>query len=176
MNQMKSEMRLMRVGRLLLMWCIIQLFHSLLILIRHPENPWTTCMVRVSGGTFFKVQASMFFSQLTYICRGSKSDTIKGKINGSNELLRKREEFCFGQKKGKMEEFMKCIYMGKNHAPFLSGFFFSFFLFFLYQFGHGWFFFFFLFCFLSLTWILCLCSSIERTLTIVFVSINIVGG
>ena len=64
------------------------------------------------------VQASMFFSQLTYICRGSKSDTIKGKIIGSNELLRKREEFCLGKKKKKerkMEEFMKCIYMGKNH-------------------------------------------------------------
>ena len=61
------------------------------------------------------VQASMFFSQLTYICRGSKSDTIKGKINGSNELLRKREEFCFEKKKKKMEEFMKCIYIGKNH-------------------------------------------------------------
>ena len=44
------------------------------------------------------VQASMFFS-LTYICRGSKSYTIKGKINGSNKLLRKREEFCFGKKK-----------------------------------------------------------------------------
>ena len=68
------------------------------------------------------VQASNFFSQLTYICRGSKSDTIKGKINGSNELLRKREEFYFGKKEEeeKMEDFMKCIYMGKNHTPFLS--------------------------------------------------------
>ena len=47
------------------------------------------------------VQASMFFSQLTCICRGSKSDTIKGKVNGSNELLRKRENFCFGKKKKK---------------------------------------------------------------------------
>ena len=82
------------------------------------------------------VQASMFFSQLTYICRGSKSDTIKGKISGSNELLRNREEFYFEKKKEKkkkkrwksffflfflffflceMEEFMKCIYIGKNH-------------------------------------------------------------
>ena len=67
------------------------------------------------------VQASNFFSQLTYICRGSKSDTIKGKINGSNELLRKREEFYFGKKEEEnMEDFMKCIYMGKNHTPFLS--------------------------------------------------------
>ena len=44
-----------------------------------------------------------------------------------------------------MEEFMKCIYMGKNYAHFLSDFFFSSFLFFLYQIGRGWFFFFFLF-------------------------------
>ena len=161
MNQMKSEMRLIRVGRLLLMWCIIQLFYSLLILIRHPENPWTTWMVRVSGGTFIKIQASMFFSQLTYIYRGSKLDTIKWKINGSNELLRKREEFCFGKKK---KERWKSLWnaftwVRITHlfslASFPSVFSFSINLVMAD-------FFFSSFFILSLAWILCLCSSTER--------------
>ena len=68
------------------------------------------------------------------------------KINASNELLRKRQEFCFEKKKekekkkkerGKMKEFMTCIYMGKHNVPFSPAFFFSFLLLFLYQLAHG---------------------------------------
>ena len=77
------------------------------------------------------------------------------KINTSNKLLRKKQEFFFWnqrKKRGKMKEFMTCIYMGKHHAPFSSAFFFSLFLLFLFQLAHGWiFFFFFLSYFLSPT-------------------------
>ena len=54
------------------------------------------------------------------------------KINASNELLRKRQEFCFGikekkkKRREKMKEFMTCIYMGKHNVPFSPAFFFSF--------------------------------------------------
>ena len=95
------------------------------------------------------------------------------KINASNELLKKKQEFCFGikgkkkkkKRKEKMKEFMTCIYMGKHHTPFSPAFFFSFILLFLYQLSHGWIFFlsflFLISSLISIPWILFLCLSTE---------------
>ena len=71
------------------------------------------------------------------------------KINASNELLRKRQEFCFGIKKEKRkdERVYEMHLHGKTSRTFLSGLLF-------------------IFYFFSIPLILCLCLSTEITLTI----------
>ena len=88
-------------------------------------------------------------------------------IYGYTCVVQKKQEKK--KEKKKKKEFMKCIYMSKNHAPFSPVF--SFFLLFLYQFALGCLFIYFSFLFLIsnlilIPWIRRLCLSTEITLTI----------